>query len=188
MAKEFPYFRFTVAEWMNGGISRASKNAKGSFMDICSYYWFKDCKLTKQMLNERFPNDNEEIKELIKLKIIKEKNNGKMIKISFLDEQYKPILEISKKRAKAGKIGGLRRVANEKQMLKQMKSKCLSYKDKYNYKDRYQANASNLIRTKDVKESITGGELGTIDNKGRIEARKIADSFKLKVIESKINE
>jgi len=133
MAKEMPYFRWTVSEWLNGDISMESKSMKGVFADICSYYWFKDCTMTKQLLSKRFPNDSAEIEMLIESNIIKQ--DGDKLLINFLDEQHQELLEISKKRALAGKKGGLaslsKRQANAKQMVKQTSS----YKEKENYKD-----------------------------------------------------
>ena len=56
MAKELPYFRFTVAEWMNGDIDMESYEIKGLFMDVCAWYWFKNCDVTREMLEKKFTN------------------------------------------------------------------------------------------------------------------------------------
>jgi hypothetical protein len=53
MAKELPYFRFTATEWLNGDISLESFELKGLFIDLCSYYWFKDCSVTVAMLEKK---------------------------------------------------------------------------------------------------------------------------------------
>ena len=37
MAKELPYFRFTVQEWQNGKISLESYELQGLFMSRCGY-------------------------------------------------------------------------------------------------------------------------------------------------------
>ena len=38
MAKELPYFRFTVQDWQNKDISLESYEMKGLFIDICGFY------------------------------------------------------------------------------------------------------------------------------------------------------
>ena len=177
MAKELPYFRFTVAEWTNGNISYEADNVKGVFADVCAFYWFKDCNVSKQMLTKRFPNAKQEIETLIMSNIIKEKS-GDLLGINFLDEQYDLLVSISKKRAKSGKLGGLKRVANAKEMLKQMPKQDLSYKDNDKDNNIYQANASI---SKNSKERDTGGALGTQTPEGEEEARKLKEKFKSKV-------
>jgi len=174
MAKELPYFRFTVAEWTNGDISYEDNNVKGVFADVCAFYWFKDCNVSKQMLTKRFPNAKQEIETLIMSNIIKEKGDD-LLGINFLDEQHKLLISISKKRAKSGREGGLKRVANAKEMLKQVVKQTLSYNDNNKDKDIYQANASHI---KSSKELDTGGALGTMPEEGRDIARDIAKKHK----------
>lgn len=104
--KELPYFRFTVAEWMNGNISYEADNIKGVFADICAFYWFRDCSVTKAMLKKSFSNKEAELKVLFDNKIIKENIEDNLINILFLDEQYPIALESRKRRQKAGRKGG----------------------------------------------------------------------------------
>lgn len=133
MAKELPYFRFTASEWQNGDISLEDYSLKGFFIDLCSYYWIKDCSVTIAMLEKRFRGDNEYFKDLINLGIIKnEKENG-FISISFLDEQFDMLSEQRKRRQEAGSKGGKQKSSNAKAELKQNSS----YKDKDKYKDKY---------------------------------------------------
>ena len=146
MAKEIPYFRFTVSEWLNGDINMEDYETKGLFIDICAYYWFKDCRLTKQMLSKRFANTKQMLDKLFESKIIKESAND-LLEIKFLDEQYEKCSGISIKRSKSGKLGGLARVANAKQML----SKCQAnakqmpiYKDKDKDKERLETRSLNF--------------------------------------------
>lgn len=130
MATELPYFRFTASQWLNDDISMEPKEVKGAFIDICAYYWFKDCSITLALLKKRF-NYEKEIEILLETNIIKEKKDSDFIEISFLDEQYDLLSKERKKRQKAGKIGGLRRASNAKAKLKQRSS----YKDKDKDKD-----------------------------------------------------
>jgi len=64
MAKELPYFRFTVAEWLNDDISLESYKLQGVFASICAFYWFQDCSITKAKLKKRFSDAQEEIEAL----------------------------------------------------------------------------------------------------------------------------
>ena len=131
MAKELPYFRFTVSEWLNDDISLEDYSTKGLFADICAWYWFKDCSVTLTMLKKRFNNANKMIYYLIELQLIKVDSNNETIQIKFLDEQFDLLSEKRQKYVEAGRIGGLKRSSNAKATLKQRSS----YKDKDNNKD-----------------------------------------------------
>jgi len=104
MSKELPYFRFYSSEWQNGDIGIESYKLKGLFMDICAYYWIKDCTLTLIHLKKRFRDCESLIGELIDLNIIKQVDEN--IEIMFLDEQMKELTDLSEKRKKAGSKGG----------------------------------------------------------------------------------
>lgn len=131
MSKELPFFRFTVSEWLNDDISMESYLLKGVFIDVCAFYWFKDCSITKAMLEKRFSNARTELKALIKLDIIKVMLDGN-VSIIFLDNQYDMLSEKRKNRQLAGKKGGLTKSSNAKAMLKQKSS----YNNKDNNKDK----------------------------------------------------
>lgn len=133
--KELPYFRFTVSEWLNGDIILETPNIKGVFIDVCAYYWFKDCNVSKQVLNKRFSGVEEELKQLFNTGIIKEKNNGNSIKINFLDEQYKILSDISSSRSKAGKASALKRATSVQQVYQQVYQQSSNYNYKDNNKD-----------------------------------------------------
>ncbi len=126
MAKELPYFRFTSQEWQNGDISLESYELKGLFIDICAYYWVKDCSLTKAMLEKRFRDASELLNQLFELGIIDLDKNKEYVQINFLDEQFDVLSEARKRRQNAGKKGGKQRASNAKAKPKQ----CLSYNDK----------------------------------------------------------
>jgi len=132
MSKELPYFRFTVAEWMNGDISFEDDNIKGVFADIIALYWFKDCSVTKAKLKQRFSNKQRELDILFENDIIKESEDSDYIKIIFLDEQYDTLSGLRKSRQEAGRKGGLRTQSKAKAKTKQSSS----YKDKDNNKDK----------------------------------------------------
>lgn len=127
MAKELPYFRFTVQDWQNGKISLESYELQGLFISICGYYWINDCHLTLAMLQKKFSNAKDMLKELIDLGILKHQNRHDKIEIEFLNKQYDLLSENRKRRQSAGSKGG-----NAKAMLKQKGS----YKDKDKDKDK----------------------------------------------------
>jgi len=131
MAKELPYFRFTVQEWQNGDISLERFELQGLFISVCGFYWIKDCDCTLAMLQKRFSNATNEIQELIDLDIIKHENRHDKIEIVFLNNQYDLLSEKRKLRQSAGSKGG-----NAKAMLKQKGSYKDKDKDKDNNKDK----------------------------------------------------
>jgi hypothetical protein len=126
MAKELPYFRFTVQDWQNGKISLESYELQGLFISVCGYYWINDCNLTLAMLQKKFSNATILLKQLIELDIIKHENRHDKVQIEFLNTQYDLLSEKRKTRQIAGSKGG-----KAKAMLKQKPS----YKDKDNNKD-----------------------------------------------------
>jgi hypothetical protein len=128
MAKELPYFRFTVQEWQNGKVSLESYELRGLFIDVCGYYWAQDCSIARATLEKRYKDAIPLLNELIELEIIKVEENTNNIVISFLDEQYDLLSNMRLKRVEAGKQGGLNKSSNAKAKLKQSPS----YKDKDN--------------------------------------------------------
>ena len=126
MSKELPYFRFYVSEWLNDDISLEDFLTKGVFADVCSFYWFRDCSITKAMLKKRFSNNEDQIEALINSKIIKTKNGSEFIEISFLDKQFDELSELRKRRQEAGRKGGKQGLSKPKAKPKQNES----YKDK----------------------------------------------------------
>jgi hypothetical protein len=103
MAKELPYFQFEPAEYLTKDISFCSLEAQGLFINICSYYWQRSCKLTKQQLLRRldYPSILDElitegIVDLIEDTII----------IKFLDDQLLKATKTSNTNSINGKKGG----------------------------------------------------------------------------------
>jgi len=105
MAKELPYFKFEPAEYLTKDISFCSLSAQGLFINICSYYWQRQCKLTKSQLFKRL-NHYDEFDELIDEGIIDLKNNGEDLIIKFLDNQLNEVEEKSKTNSSNGSKGG----------------------------------------------------------------------------------
>ncbi len=103
MAKELPYFQFEPAQYLTKDISFCSLSAQGLFINICSYYWQRDCKLTKEQLLRRL-NYPKELDELISENVIKLDEDD--IKVAFLDTQREYIITKSKTNSNNGSKGG----------------------------------------------------------------------------------
>ena len=132
MSKDLPYFRFTASEWLNDDISLESYETKGVFIDICAYYWFQNCSLTKAKLKQRFSNASANIEALIKSQIIKVNDETDFIEISFLNSQFDQLSQLRKVRQDAGRKGGKQSLSKPKAKPKQKGS----YKDKDKEKDK----------------------------------------------------
>ena len=104
MAKELPFFKFNVSEWLTGNISYESYEIQGLFIKICCEYWNRNNKLTIQEVKKRTKKDKE-IEYLIENKFIIKKRNEIFIK--FLDEEKKEIELKYLKHSAAGRKGGL---------------------------------------------------------------------------------
>lgn len=85
MAKELPYFKFYISEWLNGDITLEDYECQGLFINICAYYWSKNSYLPFSVLRKRFRGQEHNIETLIESGIIK--INGDLIDITFLNEQ-----------------------------------------------------------------------------------------------------
>jgi hypothetical protein len=103
MAKELPYFKFEPAEYLTKDISFCSIGSQGLFINICSYYWQRECSLTVEQVKRRFNYPNE-LQELIDEGIIDIENS--VIKIKFLDLQYEDATKLSNKNSLNGSKGG----------------------------------------------------------------------------------
>lgn len=103
MAKELPYFQFEPAEYLTKDISFCTLEAQGLFINICSYYWQRECILTKDQFLKRL-NRPIEFDELIKEGIIDLQENNIIIK--FLDAQFINATKLSKVNSINGSKGG----------------------------------------------------------------------------------
>jgi len=103
MAKELPYFQFEPAEYLTKDISFCSLEAQGLFINICSYYWQRNCELTREQVLRRL-NYPDALNELISEGIIDLKEDK--ITIKFLDNQRNNAITKSEINAKNGAKGG----------------------------------------------------------------------------------
>jgi len=86
--------------------------AQGIFVNILGFYWNKNCSMNLANAKQRFSKDEAGFNQLLEMEIIKVDENQNIM-INFLDEQMNEFVDVSEKRAKAGKKGGL---AKAKQM------------------------------------------------------------------------
>ncbi len=112
MAKELPYFKFQPSEWVTGDITLCSMEAQGLFINLCCFYWIKDCSISLANAQQRFSNCLASLEELQNKQIFEVSDEGEII-IDFLDEQMQKFIDISVKRSKSG---GMRAKANAKQL------------------------------------------------------------------------
>jgi len=113
-----PYFQFYTSEWLVGDITMESYEIQGFFINVCAFYWEKECSIALVLLKKRFRNDSGLLDSLIECNILKvdKKLN---VRINFLDQQYSELYEKREKRVIAGRKGGL---AKPKQSLSNAKA------------------------------------------------------------------
>jgi hypothetical protein len=110
MAKNFPYFKFTVSEWMTGDIVFESLSTQGLFINICALYWQRDGNLSIYDINKRYKNPIE-LNDLIN-KFIEIENDTILIK--FLDEQLIDANHVSKVNSENGKKSAEKRATAQR--------------------------------------------------------------------------
>lgn len=104
--KELPYFKFFVAEYLQGDITLLTMQAQGLFINICSHYWNKQGCIKLSYLKKRLNTANEDMfNELIENKLIKINMSKDSVKISFLDEQMSELENEYIKNSENGKKG-----------------------------------------------------------------------------------
>lgn len=104
MAKELPYFKFNVAEWISGAITLEDLTTQGAFINICAYYWFKSGCLTLTEIKRRLKLKQATLDALTDGNHIK--IDGEEVEISFLKEQFDERGHISKTNSLNGSKGG----------------------------------------------------------------------------------
>ena len=106
MSKELPYFKFFVNEWITGDITLEDYEVQGLFVNICAYYWSKECKITLTNAKRKFKNISESaFDSLIDSQIIKVDKDDYLV-IKFLDEQNIDRAHQRVTNSKNGKKGG----------------------------------------------------------------------------------
>lgn len=104
MAKDLPYFKFFCSEWTDGDITLEDYDVQGVFINLCSYYWSRECKLELTKAYKRFKGYESIIETLLENNLIKNLNGN--LKIKFLDEQKKEREKKGSTSRENGKLGG----------------------------------------------------------------------------------
>ena len=94
MAKDLPYFKFFVSEWNDGDITLEDYKIQGLFINVCAYYWSRECNLDYTTLLKKFKHNVNDINIIIESDLIK--LDGDTIYINFLDEQCNERGKLSK--------------------------------------------------------------------------------------------
>lgn len=101
MAKDLPFFKFFCSEWSDGDITLEEYDVQGIFINVCAYYWSKECNLSKTNLYKRFKRDSDLLDVLFTEGHIKSIDD--YVSITFLDEQFEERGKSSKAKSEAGK-------------------------------------------------------------------------------------
>jgi len=106
MSKELPYFKFFTGEWLNGDITLEDYELQGLFINVCAYYWHRECVVNYEQLKKKFKTNL--IVDLIP-EFISCNEDTQEITIEFLDEQFFEFTTRKKKLSEAGKKGVLKK-------------------------------------------------------------------------------
>jgi uncharacterized phage protein (TIGR02220 family) len=155
MAKELPYFKFFCSEWNDGDITLEEMKVQGVFINVCSYYWSKECNLESKMLLKRFKNNKEEINTLITEGHIKDVDG--FIEINFLDEQASERINQSKIKRK----GGL--ASAEARRLKKIEQKSNTPSTEIEHVLKNSSTESQLLREEKIREEKNNPIAKSID-------------------------
>lgn len=102
MAKDSPYFKFHVNQWITGDITSQTDALQGFFIRFCAYYWSQDCHVTYEKTLKKFKQGP--LDKLVEVGIIKRYDG--VLAVLFLDEQYEDRVSTSKKNSENGAKGG----------------------------------------------------------------------------------
>lgn len=153
MSKELPYFQFEPAEYLTKDISFCSLAVQGLFVNICSYYWQRNCYLTKDQLLKRL-NYPREFEELVNENIIHLENG--VISIYFLDIQLEKVTKQSKVNSENGAKGGRPKnpiKSEPKPNVKPIESETKGIREDniiLDNRKEYNIKGNNIVYTKDV--------------------------------------
>ena len=158
MAKELPYFKFVISEYLNGDIFLEDYKTQGVFINVCAYYWHCSCDLTLSKLKKKYKDIDDEITILVKEKMLKLK--GEKLIINFLDEQWnsKEVLKVINRAN--GLKGGRPKTQTESE--EEPKNNPMGFKSDSELKANDNPNITNIdnikedkIKEDDVKEAKT---------------------------------
>jgi len=159
MSKDLPYFKFFPDQWLSGDITLEEMDLQGVFINVCSIYWSKDCRVALAKLKQRFKGDMD---KLIESGLIKEKEGFAVIE--FLDEQWVELSARHQKNVENGRLGGLKsREARAP----------LKHLDKIR-KDKIRKDKSNTAFSKPTIEEV---KAYCIERKNQVDPQKWIDHY-----------
>ena len=149
MSKELPYFKFFTGEWLNGDITLEDYELQGLFINVCAYYWHRDCEATYEQLSKKFRSNR--IVDLIP-EFLKCDDETNQISIRFLDEQFSEFTSRKKKLSDAGKRGA--KIKKQLAMNKPPLNEALAFREEEEEEKEKTRKKTIEERRKDFSESL----------------------------------
>ena len=107
--KELPYFKYFPDEWINGDVTLLPFDLQGIFINVCGYYWKRNCSIAITKLKLRYSTVIEkQWQTLIDSGVMKIDSKNNVI-IAFLDEQWNDLQSERDQKVYAGKLGAEKR-------------------------------------------------------------------------------
>lgn len=151
MARDLPYFKFYSSEWNDGDITLEDYHTQGVFINICSYYWSRECNLQKVKLYKRFRDCKGALDFLFESLLLDESKG--FIKIKFLDRQWTE-RENKKATMKANGLKGGRPKKNQKLSNEETKSSPSANQNITNKEERREEEKRKELKSKPKKEAL----------------------------------
>lgn len=104
MSQELPYFKFFPGLYLPGDITLETFEMQGVFINVCCVYWANKCSLAIAKLKPRYGGA---IDILIEKGLIKQ--DGDLVRVSFLDKQWGEYTQSHTKNVQNGKKGAIKR-------------------------------------------------------------------------------
>lgn len=102
MAELLSYFKFIPSHYMSGQIQFCAYDVQGLYMNVCCFYWQRECLMTKEELFRKY-KEHGLLQELIDEDIIKIESGN--VVIEFLIEQFEPLRLQHLKLSEGGRKG-----------------------------------------------------------------------------------
>lgn len=144
-----PFFKFNPSVWLTGDITMESFNVQGVFINICAYYWQRECTINEAWLKQRLSGASTEIEVLIQKGFLSRKNDNGDLTINFLNEQHSELTKLSETRVSAGRKGGQ---ASVKQRLKNTQANLKHLKEDTDKEQEYKGKKFIPPTLEEVKE------------------------------------
>lgn len=144
MSRDLPYFKFFTGEWLNGDIVLEDYELQGIFVNLCAFYWHRDCELSIDQACKKLRIVESKIWDLASAGVLELDEN--MVRIRFLDEQKNEFFVRKKKLSDAGKKG-----AEIKAMMKDE----TTLKPPLNHPSTIREEIREEVREEEIREDIS---------------------------------